>query len=108
GVQVQVLKWGTMFPVRAKKLYQLYRDYVSIEELPAKERVALETGYFRQNLDEVWRDTHAFFAKRDPRQNERAAKDPRHKMALIFRSYLGRASGWANAGIPDRKVDFQV
>lgn len=108
GVQVQVLKWGTMFPVRAKKLYQLYRDYPSIEELPAKERVALETGYFRQNLDEVWRDTHAFFEKRDPRQNERAAKDPRHKMALIFRSYLGRASGWANAGIADRKVDYQV
>jgi hypothetical protein len=29
-------------------------------------------------------------------------------MALIFRSYLGRASGWANAGIADRKVDYQV
>lgn len=108
GVQVQVLKWGTMFPVRAKKLYQLYRDFASIEDLPAKERQALESGYFRQNLDEVWRDTHAFFEKRDPRQNERAAKDPKHKMALVFRSYLGRASGWANAGIADRKVDYQV
>lgn len=108
GVQVQVLKWGTMFPVRAKKLYQLYRDYKSIEELPANERQSLETGFFRQSLDEVWNDTHAFFAKRDPRQNERAAKDPRHKMALIFRSYLGRASGWANSGVADRKVDYQV
>jgi len=108
GVQVQVLKWGTMFPVRAKKLYQLYRDFGSIEELPAKERQALEKGFFRQNLDDVWRDTHSFFAKRDPRQNERAAKDPKHKMALIFRSYLGRASGWANAGVADRKVDYQV
>jgi trans-AT polyketide synthase/acyltransferase/oxidoreductase domain-containing protein len=108
GVEVQVLKWGTMFPVRAKKLYKLYRDYGSIEELPANERQSLEKGYFRQNLDDVWRDTSAFFAKRDPRQNERAAKDPRHKMALIFRSYLGRASGWANSGVPDRKVDYQV
>lgn len=108
GVQVQVLKWGTMFPVRAKKLYQLYRDYASIEDLPAKERQSLEKGYFRQNLDDVWRDTHAFFQKRDPRQNDRAAKDPKHKMALIFRSYLGRASGWANAGVADRKVDYQV
>lgn len=108
GVQVQVLKWGTMFPVRAKKLYQLYRDFGSIEELPAKERAALEKGFFRQGLDEVWRDTHAFFQKRDPRQNERAAKDPKHKMALIFRSYLGRASGWANSGVADRKVDYQV
>ena len=108
GVQVQVLKWGTMFPVRAKKLYQLYRDFASIEDLPTKERAILEKSFFKQSLDDVWRDTSAFFAKRDPRQNERAAKDPKHKMALIFRSYLGRASGWANAGVPDRKVDYQV
>lgn len=108
GVQVQVLKWGTMFPVRAKKLYQLYRDYGSMEELPAKERAVLEKSFFKQGLDQVWADTHAFFAHRDPRQNERAAKDPKHKMALVFRSYLGRASGWANAGVPDRKVDYQV
>lgn len=108
GVQVQVLKWGTMFPVRAKKLYQLYRDYNSIDELPAKERTVLEKSFFRQTLEEAWRDTHTFFQTRDPRQNERAAKDPRHKMALIFRSYLGRASLWANSGVVDRKVDYQV
>lgn len=108
GVQVQVLKWGTMFPVRAKKLYQLYRDYPSLEALPVKEREVLEKSFFKQSLDDVWRDTHAFFTKRDPRQNERAAQDPKHKMALVFRSYLGRASGWANAGVPDRKVDYQV
>lgn len=108
GVQVQVLKWGTMFPVRAKKLYQLYRDYGSLEELPAKERAILEKSFFKQDLNKVWDDTHAFFSHRDPRQNARAAKDPKHKMALVFRSYLGRASGWANAGVPDRKVDYQV
>lgn len=108
GVQVQVLKWGTMFPVRAKKLYQLYRDYGSMEELPASERAVLEKTFFRQTLDEVWADTHKFFEGRDPRQNQRAAADPKHKMALVFRSYLGRASGWANSGIADRKVDYQV
>lgn len=108
GVQVQVLKWGTMFPVRAKKLYQLYRDFGSIEELPAGERAVLEKSFFRQPLEDVWADTHRFFQERDPRQNERAAADSKHKMALVFRSYLGRASGWANAGIADRKVDYQV
>ena len=29
-------------------------------------------------------------------------------MALVFRSYLGQASGWANRGIADRKIDFQI
>lgn len=108
GVQVQVLKWGTMFPVRAKKLYQLYRDYSSLEDLPVAERTILEKTFFRQSLDDVWADTHKFFQVRDPRQNERAESDPKHKMALVFRSYLGRASGWANAGVADRKVDYQV
>lgn len=108
GVQVQVLKWGTMFPVRAKKLYQLYRDFGSLEELPAGERAVLEKTFFRQSLEDVWADTHKFFQGRDPRQNERAEADPKHKMALVFRSYLGRASGWANAGVADRKVDYQV
>ena len=30
------------------------------------------------------------------------------KMALIFRSYLGRASGWANQGESSRNIDYQV
>jgi len=37
GVKLQVLKKGTLFPVRAQKLYELYKAYDSIEEIPAKE-----------------------------------------------------------------------
>jgi hypothetical protein len=29
-------------------------------------------------------------------------------MALVFRSYLGQSSHWANAGDPSRLVDYQV
>jgi hypothetical protein len=29
-------------------------------------------------------------------------------MALVFRSYLGLSSLWANAGEPTRKADYQV
>lgn len=29
-------------------------------------------------------------------------------MALIFRWYLGLSSRWANAGVADRQVDYQV
>lgn len=108
GVNVQVLKWGTMFPVRAKKLYELYRRYDSLESLPQAERQTLEKDYLRATLEQEWENTRAFFAQRDPRQNERADKDPKHKMALVFRSYLGRASRWANAGVEDRKVDYQI
>jgi hypothetical protein len=46
--------------------------------------------------------------KRDPREVERAEREPKHKMALVFRSYLGLSSRWANAGEPSRALDYQV
>jgi len=108
GVTVQVVKRGTMFAMRGNKLYELYRAYNSLEEIPADEREKLEKQIFRASFDEVWASTKAFFDERDPRQNERAARDPKHKMALVFRSYLGQASMWANRGVEDRKMDYQV
>lgn len=108
GVQVQVLKWGTMFGVRARKLYDLYKEYASLEDIPLDQRKILEKDYFKCSLEEAWSQTHAFFKQRDPSQNERAIRDPKHRMALVFRSYLGRASKWANAGDPGRKMDYQI
>jgi hypothetical protein len=29
-------------------------------------------------------------------------------MALVFRSYLGRSSNWANSGDPSRRIDYQI
>lgn len=108
GVKVQVLKRGTMFAMRGAKLYELYRGYNDVDSLPAAEREKLEKTVFRASLDDVWRETEVFFRERDPKEIERANKDPRHKMALIFRSYLGQSSNWANAGDSSRKVDYQV
>jgi len=108
GVKVQVLKWGTMFGVRARKLYELYRAHGSLTEIPLKDRAILERDYFRCSLEQAWAQTRAFFETRDPRQIDRAEADPKHKMALVFRSYLGRSSDWANQGEPTRKADYQI
>jgi PfaD family protein len=108
GVKVQVLKRGTMFPMRAAKLYELYRAYPSLEAIPDTERSLLEKNLFRVPVAEVWRQTREFFLKRDPSQVPKAEADPKHRMALVFRWYLGQSSRWANAGVPDRKVDYQV
>jgi trans-AT polyketide synthase/acyltransferase/oxidoreductase domain-containing protein len=108
GVKVQVLKRGTMFPMRAARLYDLYRAYPSLEALPATERAALEKNLFRAPLEEIWRQTRDYFLVRDPAQVPRAEGDPKHRMALVFRWYLGQSSRWANAGQPDRRLDYQV
>ncbi|HTU89481.1 MAG TPA: PfaD family polyunsaturated fatty acid/polyketide biosynthesis protein, partial [Gemmataceae bacterium] len=108
GVKVQVLKRGTMFAMRAAKLYELYRAYPSLEALPDAERANIEKNLFRAPLAEIWDKTRAFFLQRDPPQVARADRDAKHKMALVFRWYLGLSSRWANAGEPARRLDYQV
>ncbi|MEL6134055.1 MAG: PfaD family polyunsaturated fatty acid/polyketide biosynthesis protein, partial [Bacteroidota bacterium] len=108
GVELQVLKRGSMFGPRAKKLYEYYVRYNSIDEIPAEERAKLEKQVFRKPLEEIWQGCIEFFEKRDPSQIERAKGNPKRKMALIFRWYLGLSSNWANAGTPDRTLDYQI
>jgi PfaD family protein len=108
GIRVQVLKRGTMFPLRAAKLYDLYSRYDCYENIPEKQKLILERDFFRRSFQEEWHDTRTFFLSRDPNQIDRAEKDPKHKMALVFRSYLGQSSAWANSGEPSRKIDYQI
>ncbi|MEM7656159.1 MAG: PfaD family polyunsaturated fatty acid/polyketide biosynthesis protein [Bacteroidota bacterium] len=108
GVELQVLKRGSMFGPRAKKLYEYYVRYNSIDEIPNEERLKLEKQVFRKPLEEIWQGCIEFFEQRDPSQIERAKGNSKRKMALIFRWYLGLSSNWANAGTPDRTLDYQI
>lgn len=108
GVDLQVLKRGTLFGPRAKKLYEYYKTYKSIDEIPTAAREKLEKQVFRKPLEEIWQMCISFFEQRDPHQIERARNNPHRKMALIFRWYLGLSSNWANAGTPDRTLDYQI
>jgi PfaD family protein len=108
GVEVQVLKRGTLFASRAHRLRELYRNHDEIDTVPAAERLKLEKEILRGSFDEVWDATRSFWNGRDPRQVERAERDPKHKMALVFRWYLGKSSRWAIEGDASRVMDYQV
>jgi PfaD family protein len=108
GVKVQVLKRGTMFAMRATKLYDVYQSYQSLEDIPLDIVADLEKKYFRAPLQTIWQQTYEYFQTRDVSQLERANRDPKYKMALVFRWYLGQSSRWAISGDPSRKIDYQV
>lgn len=108
GAQVQVLRRGTLFGPRAQRLYAAYKAYPSIEAIPAAEKARLEEEIFRMPLERVWEETERFWSRRDPGQVQRAASDPKHKMALCFRWYLGQASRWAIDDLAERRTDFQI
>lgn len=108
GIKLQVLKRGSMYAVRANWLYEIYKNNSSITSLPATVLNRLEKEIFRKPLSIVWEETQKFWQNRDPRQLLKAEKDEKHKMALIFRSYLGLSSRWAIAGLNERQIDYQI
>jgi PfaD family protein len=108
GVKVQVLKRGTMFASRASLLRELYRAHAGLEDIPTETVARIEREIFQRPLGDVWAETRGFFAARDPREVERAERDPKHRMALVFRWYIGLASHWAIEGVPGRKADYQI
>ncbi len=79
GVKLQVLKRGTMFPMRAGKLYDLYKTYNSLDEIPAPIRSNLEKTIFLQPIDDVWNQTREFFLKREPAQAQKQTAIPSTK-----------------------------
>jgi PfaD family protein len=98
GAEVQVLGRGTMYAQRAGRLYELYRRYNSLDDVPKADREKVEKTIFLRSFDDVWTETAAYWAARDPREVERAHADAHHKMALVFRWYLGMTSRWARTG----------
>jgi trans-AT polyketide synthase, acyltransferase and oxidoreductase domains len=108
GIKVQLLKKGTLYPMRAQRLYELYKAYDSLDDISMAEREQLERDVFRQSIDMIWQETKNYFAERDPRQLTRAAGNAKHKMALVFRWYLGMSSRWAIQGQVEREMDYQI
>ncbi len=109
GAKVQVLKKGTMYSMRAKNLFDIYKTYNSIEDIPQDEREKLEVQYFQKPLNQVWAETKEFFQKiNNTDYIEKAEQDPKKKMALIFRWYLGQSPNWGRRAVMERKLDFQI
>ncbi len=108
GVEVQVLKRGTMFAQRGRELYRIYRTYASFEEMPPDVLKALEGQILGRPVDEIWSETQAFFAERNPSEIERAEADAKHRMALVFRWYLFMGAQWARSGETRRRADYQI
>lgn len=108
GAKVQVLKRGTMFSSRAAQLYQIYTTCDSLESIPSCIKTRLEKEIFRAPLDEIWSETQRFLANRNPKEIQKAELDPKYRMALVFRWYLGKTGQWAIDGASAHRIDYQI
>ncbi|WP_118972998.1 ACP S-malonyltransferase [Taibaiella koreensis] len=105
GAKVQVLRKGTFFPGRVNKLYELYRNHNSLEEIDADTRSQIQQRYFKRSFEEVYEDVKAYYS---PDEIAVAERNPKQKMAYIFRWYFGYANALALNGNEAGRPDFQI
>lgn len=105
GARIQVLKRGLFFPARASKLFLLYQQYASLEELGEKNRRQIQEKYFKTSFEEVW--TRLLPAMSQENQ-ARAERHDKYKMLLTFKWYFQYSWELAIAGSTENKVDYQV
>ena len=107
GVEVQVLKRGTLFAMRARKLHGLYKSGASYESMDQKDRDWLE-GVLGESFQSAWEQTRAFITASNPKEAARAETDGNKRLALVARRYLFMGAQWARDGAPDRVSDYQI
>ncbi len=108
GAKVQVMKRGVFFPARATKLYDLWRMYNSLDQIDPKTNTQIQEKFFRKSFEEVYEETKNHYLQELPSEIEKADRNPKHKMALIFRWYFIHTMRMAIQGQEDYRVDFQV
>lgn len=108
GAKVQVLRKGVFFPARANKLYELYVRYNSLQEIDEKTRTQIQEKYFQRSFDDVWSETKNYYQRTNPAKLQEAEKNPKQKMAMIFRWYFVHSTRLAMRGSETQRVDYQV
>jgi trans-AT polyketide synthase/acyltransferase/oxidoreductase domain-containing protein len=108
GAKVQVVRKGVFFPARANKLYDLYRHYNSLDEIDNKTKKQIQDKYFHRSFEDVYAETKAYYSQHMPEEIEKAERNPKHKMALIFKWYFVHTMRLAMRGSAEQKVDYQI
>ncbi|KGP80542.1 MULTISPECIES: ACP S-malonyltransferase [unclassified Paenibacillus] len=105
GAKVQVLRKGVFFPARANKLYDLYRQHDSLNDISEKNKQQLENKYFKKTFEEVYREVVQY---RSLEEIQKAEQNPKYKMALVFKWYFAHSTKLAMEGAKGHQVDYQI
>ncbi|HAE27832.1 MULTISPECIES: PfaD family polyunsaturated fatty acid/polyketide biosynthesis protein [Hyphomonas] len=107
GVEVQVLKRGTLFAMRGKKLFQFYRSGAAFETLDPKDQAWVE-DVLGEPFEAAWESTRDYIRTVNPKEAARAEADGNKRFALVARRYLFSGAQLAREGDPDRLADYQI
>jgi trans-AT polyketide synthase/acyltransferase/oxidoreductase domain-containing protein len=103
--KIQVLKKGTLFPFRAKKLHYYNLLYNSIEDFPDALVKDLEKNYYGESIPEIL----SSMQKKVPFDKfEELANNPKKKMEALFILYFYQSVKNAYNGNINDKINFQI
>jgi trans-AT polyketide synthase/acyltransferase/oxidoreductase domain-containing protein len=109
GAKVQVLKKGVFFPARANKLYMLYTQYGSLEQIPEVTKKQIEEKYFKKSFEAIWKEIRIdYLSKNREEEIQKAEQNPKSKMALTFRWYFKHSSQITFLGSEENRLDYQI
>ena len=106
GAKVRVLKKGLLFPARANKLYELYKQHNSLDEIDERTRKQLQERYFKKSFAEVISAISS--STRNTSQIAEAEPNPKQRMAMVFKWYLDHGMDLALRGNDGGRVDYQI
>lgn len=105
GARVQVLKKGVLFPARANRLHDLWLHHGSWEEIDAPTRAKIERDCLGRSFESAYEELRRGLSAADA---EKAERDRRHRMALVFRWYLDGSVRLALSGAKGQRANYQV
>lgn len=108
GAKIQVVKKGVFFPARANKLYELYQRCNSLDEIDLATRNQIQDRYFKRSFLEVWEETRNYYLTAHPAKVQELERNPKQKMAAVFKWYFAMTSRLAQQGDPSQKINYQV
>ncbi|MDN3379164.1 MULTISPECIES: PfaD family polyunsaturated fatty acid/polyketide biosynthesis protein [unclassified Pseudoalteromonas] len=108
GSQVQVVRKGGFFATRANKLFELYAQYESIDDIPPVMLKQLEEKYFGRTIEQVWDETKQHILRTAPTGYDAISSNPKKKMLAIFKWYFFHSNRLARGGSQKEKVNYQI
>lgn len=107
GVEVQVLKRGTLFAMRGRKFHSFYRSGASYETMSSADRKWVN-DVLGEPFESAWNATRSYIQRINPAEAARAETDGNKRFALVARRYLFQGAQWAREGHPTRTADYQI
>ncbi len=100
GTQVQVVRKGTLFAQRARKLYELFRFHDSLEAIAPAQLDKLEQTTFKRPLESILEELED-----SPNFGPSSAKE---RMAWVFSWYLRQSLRWGLTAEPGEDMSYQI